>query len=730
MPEYVRDNKLSNVKYVDRDFIALKTSLINFAKQYFPNSYRDFNETSPGMMLIEMSAYVGDVLNFYIDHQYQEMMLPLAEERRNIINLARTFGYKNKAIVPAYVTLNISQEIDADVTAATNPRPNYSQTIVIDKNMKIQSTSNPNIFFETLDVVDFTSSGSNDTFPEVSRVNPDTGLADKFIMRRIVKAVSGQTETFTFNISTPRKYLKLTLPQRNVIEIISVKDSNGAKWYEVDFLAQDKVPKETHYTEDINRASAYEDVNGNKIVTPVPYTLDYINVPKRFITQVDDTGLTSLIFGNGLLKNGQKVNDAFRAVEQIGLTLPGQTENLNASINPMLGDSYGTLGEAPAQTTMTITYRTGGGIKSNVASTDLTTVDTITTIPGGQSTTGILITNKEAASGGADEESIDEIRQRVMDSYSTQNRCVTQTDYEARLMALPAKFGNVAKSYVTRAGTLRHGTNVGQVTTNIKSLIDSVITSYNQTIQQGGTADNIDLSGAAFDLNSDGTVDVGDINIAMNLLDEAGTNITERDSIPTIEIFTLSYDNKKNLTNTPTIIQQNIKKYLSQFRLITDQVTIRDGYVINFGVFFDVVASRDANKSEVKLQCINAIINYFNIDKMQFKQIINSGDVEYLLQGINGVRSVNHVTITQDFNWSKDPNGSQQPIFPNALYAKAINSSGNIINVNNNNLGFYYNFSNFYGSDSVAGDGIILPAYDASVFELKNGQQNVKGIVR
>ena len=100
--EYKTKNKISNVKYVDRDFIALKNSLISFAKQYFPNTYKDFNETSPGMMLIEMSAYVGDVLNFYIDHQYQEMMLPLAEEKRNIINLARTFGYKNKAIICTY----------------------------------------------------------------------------------------------------------------------------------------------------------------------------------------------------------------------------------------------------------------------------------------------------------------------------------------------------------------------------------------------------------------------------------------------------------------------------------------------------------------------------------------------------------------------------------------------------------------------------------------------------
>jgi len=93
MPSYGENNfKESNVNYLNKDFAALKQSLMNYAKSYFPNSYRDFNETSPGMMLIEMSAYVGDVLSFYIDQQYREMLFALAEERRNIINMAKMFG--------------------------------------------------------------------------------------------------------------------------------------------------------------------------------------------------------------------------------------------------------------------------------------------------------------------------------------------------------------------------------------------------------------------------------------------------------------------------------------------------------------------------------------------------------------------------------------------------------------------------------------------------------------
>jgi len=730
MPYNEKDTKISNVKYVDRDFLNLKNSLIDYAKQYFPNSYRDFNETSPGMMLIEMSAYVGDVLNYYIDNQFQELMLPLAQERRNIINLARTFGYKNKAVIPAFAELVVTQEVNADVTNPKSPVPNYSEAIIIEEGMQLTSQIDSNIVFETLDVVDFTVSSSADFEPQVSEVDPTTGLASKYEIQRHVRAISGETKTFSFDIGAPQKYLSLTLPERNVVEILSCIDSSGNDWYEVEFLAQDKVPKEVHYSTDVNRTSAYTDINGNQLQTPVPYTLEYLRAPKRFVSMVDENSFTTLMFGNGILRNGQKINDAYLGVEQIGLTLPGQTENLQKFINPLLGDSYSTLGEAPTQTTLTITYRIGGGIQSNVASGDLTSISSIATIPTDAGSTGISVTNEEPATGGSDEETVEEIKQRVMNSYSTQNRCVTKEDYEARLMAMPAKFGGIAKSYVVRAGTFSKDTNINQVKTNIQDFVDGVVRAYNQTIDGGGDSNSVDLSGVNFDLNEDGTINNNDITNAMNLIAEAGSNLTERDSIPTIEIYTLSYNGNKELISTPTFIHQNLKKYLSQYRLITDQVTIRNGYVVNFGVVFDVVADRNAQKSEVKLLCIQAIIDYFNIDKMQFKQTLNTTDVEYLLAGIRGVRSVNHVTLTQDFDWTVDRDGKQTPLFKPLLYDKVINSSGKVEELRTNGYGYFYRFSEFYGPEAVSGRGVVLPAYDPAIFELKNPYENVKGVVR
>ena len=236
MPYNNKDIKESNVSYLNKDFKSLKKSLINYSKTYFPDSYRDFNETSPGMMLIEMSAYVGDVLSFYIDQQYKEMMLPLAEERRNLINMANMFGYKVKSIVPAYVDLTFTQLVNATSTAEDTV--DYTNASLFDKGIKVISITNPDIVFETLDVVDFTVTASQGSKIYVSGDTSDvystdstTGLVDQYRLSRKVRAISGETKTKTFAIGAPEKFKRITLPDTNVIDIISCVDLNNNKWH-------------------------------------------------------------------------------------------------------------------------------------------------------------------------------------------------------------------------------------------------------------------------------------------------------------------------------------------------------------------------------------------------------------------------------------------------------------------------------------------------------------------
>ena len=254
MPTYGDNNfKESNVNYLNKDFSALKQSLMNYAKSYFPDTYRDFNETSPGMMLLEMNAYVGDVLSFYIDQQYQEMLLPLAEERRNVINMAKMFGYKVKPIVPSYVDLTFTSNVNA--SSGDSSKVDYTNAAVFDAGIELTSDSNSETIFTTLEPIDFRITGSDDT--NSIATTTDSGLASAYTLSRRVKAVSATEKTITFQISNPEKFKTITIPDTNVIDILSCYESNGNRWYEVDYLAQDKVPVPTHYTQDENRETPY-----------------------------------------------------------------------------------------------------------------------------------------------------------------------------------------------------------------------------------------------------------------------------------------------------------------------------------------------------------------------------------------------------------------------------------------------------------------------------------------
>jgi len=689
-----KDIKDSNINYVNKDFSSLKSTLVEYAKTYFPNTYRDFNETSPGMMLIEMSAYVGDVLNFYIDQQYREMLLPLAEERRNVINLANMLGYKVKSITPAKSEVTVT--IDVGVAGTfNNPHPDWTGAFLIKGGMQIGSTSDSSIIFETVGDIDFTISGAYDS-PQSQSTWNDQGYVTQYTLTRKMLAISGKTVTKDFSIGSPEQFLQLTLSETNVIEIISVKDSNNNTWYEVQYLAQDNVPVNTAYydhgyrnTDDL--ASAYlpldTDADNSTPEAPmqvaVPYTLEYIKAPKRFITEIDVDGYTSLIFGNGLLKTGGSTLDSdWHTTQQAGMVLPGDEIQLNRAISDTIGTAYSTLGETPSNTILTVQYRIGGGIKSNVPAGDLTT------LIGSPATYGvdngsITVNNIDPARGGSSGETVEEIKQRAKAYFSTQERCVTKEDFEARVMNLPAKFGNIAKVYCTRAQ------------------VDDV---FNYVSSSGGAPD-IQIS--EFRGLWDGTV-------------------------PTVELYMLSYDHNKYLVNSPQLLKNNLKNYLNQYRMITDGIVLRNGFIINFGVLFDISAHKFVNKQEVKIRCIEKIKDFFRIEKMQFKQPIYVSDLEYLLMGVDGVRSVNHVTITQHQDYKSGgytiATATGAEVMNQLLASSYIDLDGNITSIANGstNYGFFYDFYSAQSSDN----SIIIPSYDAAVFELKYPDTDIKGVVR
>jgi len=741
MPTYGKNNfKESNVNYLNKDFASLKTSLMNYAKSYFPDTYRDFNETSPGMMLLEMNAYVGDVLSFYIDKQYQEMLLPLAEERRNIITMAKMFGYKVKPIVPAYVDLTFTSNVNA--SSGDVSKVDYSNASVFDDGIELTSDTNSDIIFTTLEPIDFRITGSSDTNTIGS--TDGSGLASTYTLSRTVRAMSATQKTTTIQVGVPEKFKTITISDTNVIDIISCVDSNGNNWYEVDYLAQDKVPVTTHYTDDINRDSAYStETGGVHSSTAVPFSLSYITTPKRFTRETNQDNTTSLVFGNGVLKNGQIVDEGFIDMEQVGIVIPGQTNDLNESINPLLGNEYSTLGETPNNTTLTITYRVGGGINSNVPSGDLTTVPSgITPAINGGATLD-TVTNNNPARGGKDEEDTIEIKERAKAFFTTQNRCVTKEDYEARVLNIPSKFGNIAKAYVTREAPTIEGT------TNLTT-VNNYISTANAQIQSTLSYLEAMAPGDAFSKEQV----MQSVNVFLSAVPETPdtTNLARELELGTINIYLLGYNNKKQLVGNPNIITTltndnlpvtlttNIKKYLENFKILTDTVTINDGYIVNFGVMFDIVAEKYANKQEVKLKCIQKIKDYFRIEKMQFNQPIYKSQLEFELMGVEGVRSIGHVTITQDEDYFYPQESGDGELLNSPTYTYShTDNTGVDVNGDSNpdagytvasggttGYGYKYDFVNALSDDGT----IVLPPLDPAVFELKNPNQNIQGRVR
>ena len=717
----------SLTNYTNRDFSSIKQGLINHVKSYFPQAYKDFNETSPGMMLVELSAYVGDVLNYYIDDSFKEMLLPLSEDRRNIINLSKITGYKPKPIVPSFVNLTFTLVVDADVSDITNIIPTESQKLTIESGVKITSTSNPDVVFETLEPIDFSVDRTLSEQFVINELSDTTGLVATYKATREVRAVSGQTKTISFTISEPTQYKKLTIPDTDVIEILSCKDSNDNTWYEVDFLAQENVPITQFYTDDTNRTTSLEQTGDG--TTIVPSSLNYISTTKRFVKETNEDNTTSLTFGNGIIKNGNSFETTYLELEQEGVSIP--TTNFSPKpFNPQMGTYYASLGEAPQNTTLTFTYRAGGGLQTNLPSADINGISSIVTIPAGASTANLSVSNEVPAIGGKAGDFTEEIRQGALANYSTQNRCVTKEDFEARTITMPPRFGSVAKVYCTTGGSILKNTNVE----NFKYLSDIFNLIMTKILNNQDSVSSFDLTAVdlsdhtLFNLLSNGSASIteSDKERIKKLFTEAEQALDQEDFNATIDLYILSYNTAGNLIKAPSIINTNLKNYLNQFRLLTDKIRILEGYIINFGVVFDVMTFPGYDKTEVKNRCIEAIKEFYDTKNMKFKQTLYAADVVNILNSLEGIKAVNDVIFTQQDNFTDGTT-----IFTEALYSESVNQDGNTTTVNDNNYGHLYDFAPFFDSiNSPAGRGVILPSYDPAVFEIKNPNSDIKGVVR
>ena len=643
----------SNINYTSKDFNSIKSDLIEYTKSYFPDTYKDFNETSPGMMLIELTSYVGDVLSYYIDYQYKENILSTATERRNVVRLAEFLGYKVNSSTPALVKL----EVTHDVGVTDDGDPDLTNLPLVDKGLKVQSNTDSSIIFETLTEIDFSASGSADV-PDVGAPTSfdENGLATGYTLRRFVKAVAGETKTKTFNITSPTKFLELDLNVDDVSEVIDCVDSSGQKWYEVSYLGQDRILKETHYSDDNNRTDGYDQGSISDDVSPdvsVPYVLEYIKTNKKFTTKIDpDDNTMKLQFGNGLYRfnvTGSSNSSIFSMIEQQGVNLAGVPSSvINASINNLVSNNSLNLGEIPNNTILTIRYREGGGVGTNVQAGELTNIL--------NSSEDISISNPDPASGGTDGQTVSEIKENAKGYFATQLRCVTKDDYIARILNLPAKFGNIAKAYVERAE----------------------------------------------DRN-------------------------------TLRIRTLSYNQNRQLVQTPLLVFNNLRTYLEQFRMINDILDFGfaldgtgsdvafSGHYINFGVNFVINSDRRFNSTDVKLEVMDTIKDFFRIEKMQFRQPINLNDLQYNILSLDGVIGIKELKLFQNGAELGEDSEVSRTLFQ-------LDSDGTSL-TGEAGYGFQYSFGSIEDGGSLSAENIILPPVTPAVFELRNPNRDIYGRV-
>ena len=608
-----------NIQYINKDFTELRASLINYARTYFPTTYNDFTPSSPGMMFMEMAAYVGDVLSFYLDNQIQETYLQYARQTNNLYELAYMFGYKPNVTQVSTVDLDFYQQVPANSLA-----PDFNYSLFIPANTIVTSIASGSTSFIIQDPIDFSVSSSGDP-TEVTVYSVDgSNNPTYFLLKKSRKAISSTINTSTFVFGIPEQFSTVELAANNIVGILDVFDSDGNQWYEVDYLAQDTVF-------DSIKNTNTNDPNLSQYSGDTPYLLQLKGVQRRFATRFLNSTTLQLQFGAGTSADTDE--EILPNPDNVGLGLPFEIDKLTTAYAPSNFIFTKTYGIAPSNTTLTVRYLTGGGVGSN------SPANTITSITSGTPTfintnlaantanyvfNSLAVNNLTAADGGGDGDTIEEIRQNSSANFATQLRNVTQDDYLVRALSMPAKFGVISKAYIepTKA----------------------------QSAASGQAASILDL-------------------------------------------YVLSFDVDSKLRTASQALKQNLSTYLSQYRMVNDSISIKDAFIINIGVNFDIIVLPNYNSNEVLTKCIVALQDFFAIKNWQINEPIVLRDLYVVLDNIEGVQTVKNITIS-------------------------------------NKVGVNLGYSEFaYDVAGATLSGTVYPSLDPMIFEVKYPNQDIQGRV-
>ena len=565
-----------NITYLNKDFSTFRAALIEYAKAYYPQSYNDFSTSSPGTMFIEMASYVGDVLSFYLDNQVQENFLEYAKQTNNLYTLAYMMGYRPKVTSAAMVTVDVYQQIPA---SGSSFAPDFSCAMIIGEGMQLRSSINSSNYFYCPNQIDFNLSSSIDP-TDISVYTTSAGNPQTYLLKKSTIAMSGQIKTNTISFGAAERFPIRNLQDDNIIEILSVYDQvTGYRWYEVPYLAQESILNPVTNTAK-NYPLLYQEAN------QVPYIIERLPVPRRFVSRFTTSNILELEFGAGIQSASGSIPNPFN----VGIGTVNGIDLLNTAFDPtnfVVNQSYGI---APVNTSLVVSYLTGGGAAANVNVNEITNIVSANiTFPNpgnnlAQATTrATLATNNSTqAVGGGDGDTPESIRLNTLAKFPSQMRAVTQQDYLGTVLGMPPKFGQVAKAYITK---------------------DTAI-------------------------------------FSKFLRNEPG----EKDPLAT-SIYLLSYNTDGTFTNPSAALYKNIQTYLEDYRMLTDTILLKPAYIINIQVGFDIIIRPNFTSREVIAACLITLKTYFARENWQINQPIIMSEIYTLLDQIAGVQTVQKVNI-------------------------------------------------------------------------------------
>lgn len=432
------NKKIIPIKYTSRDFQSIKNDLVEHAKRYYKDSYKDFNEASFGSLMLDSVAYVGDILSFYLDYQANEVFLDNAVEFENIIKLGRQVGYKysNAISSTGIATFYISVP---SVAGGLAPNMDYAPIL---KKGSVFSTRSGASFILNEDV------RFDNPFNEIrASTVDDNGSPTFYAIKANGSVISGLITSENIAVGAYERFRKIALDQLDIVEILSVVDSEGNEYFETDYLSQNVIYK-SFTNQDPNEA-----VLAKEILKPVL-------VPRRFVADRNLRSTTLQFGASSDVAIDDNSNFVFEPTNVV-LDIYGKNYISSDTFDPSRILNNDKFGIAPSNTVLTITYRYNNSINgvnfavgalnkvsdvkyefTNLESLDVDLVDSVES--------SLEVTNETPLLGDVTNIDAEELKRRIENSFSAQNRAVTEQDYKSLVYSMPPKYGAVKRINVVR----------------------------------------------------------------------------------------------------------------------------------------------------------------------------------------------------------------------------------------------------------------------------------------